>query len=111
MSTTPRFRPGETVTRPGDGETFRILDIDPSDNYATLLRVSDFATRGSWLLDDDGWTHAGGREPAEEPGTVATYVAEDDGAFGVQIDTRVGTGQCRVWLNDGLIFEGDPEVD
>lgn len=49
------FQPGDVVSRPATTDTFRILDIDPHDQYATLLRESDHATRGSWLLPEDGW--------------------------------------------------------
>lgn len=41
---------------------------------------------------------------------IAAYVAAD-GAWVVQIDTCDMTGPVRVYLNDGLLYRGDPEKD
>lgn len=42
---------------------------------------------------------------------TATVSRADDGALVVQIDTHEGTGRVRVWLNDGALYDGDPERD
>lgn len=42
---------------------------------------------------------------------VMVYRSELDNAPVVEIDTQVDTGVLRVNLNDGLIWDGDPEVD
>ncbi|WP_454116923.1 hypothetical protein [Microbacterium aurum] len=39
------------------------------------------------------------------------YSSLYDGAPTVQIDTTEDIGRVCVWLNDGLIYDGDPEYD
>ena len=35
----------------------------------------------------------------------------EDGELVVQVDTQVDTGRVRVNLNEGVLFDGDPELD
>lgn len=67
------------------------------------------------MTDDkplSGWTH-----PDHLDGvTVITWVASgpdtlNDGARVVQIDTDLDVGRVRVNLNDGVIYDGNPEED
>jgi hypothetical protein len=41
---------------------------------------------------------------------VLTWVSDDDGALVVQIDTSANAGRVRVNINDGAIWDGDPET-
>ena len=52
------------------------------------------------------------REPliADEEGvTIYVWRSEHDGAVVVQIDTHPHTGRVRVYVNDGAVFDADPE--
>lgn len=51
--------------------------------------------------------HAGPEAPAGIE-SVTTFVS-DDGVDAVQIDTHPGGGRLRINLNDGAIWDGDPE--
>lgn len=42
---------------------------------------------------------------------VTSYASEDDGATVIEIDTDAEIGALRVYLNDGLIWEGNPEIE
>lgn len=41
---------------------------------------------------------------------VDVFRSEDGGRWVVQIDTEVETGVVTVYVNDGLVAEGDPEL-
>lgn len=122
MTNSPTFTEGDVVSRPGVDDTYVVLDIDAHDGYATLLRESDHATRGSWLLPEDGWTTApqppadnadAGAEPDSLPVDrieVQTWTSEIDGVPVVQIDTD-DVGRMRVYINDGPIYDQDPNKD
>lgn len=43
--------------------------------------------------------------------TAQAMPSEGGDATIVQIDTAPDTGRVWIYLNDGLLFEGDPEVD
>lgn len=42
---------------------------------------------------------------------VSVWISEIDASPVVQVDTYEQTGAVRVYLNDGTLFDGDPEVD
>lgn len=42
---------------------------------------------------------------------VCGFVSDLDGAQVVQIDTTEGAGRVRVMVNDGPVYDGDPETD
>lgn len=42
---------------------------------------------------------------------VCGYVSDRDGAQVVEIDTTEATGRVRVLINDGVIYDGDPNTD
>lgn len=71
---------------------------------------------GDWLglgaLDGPSvGTNNTGQSPALSPVEVDTGISEIDGATIVQIDTAANTGRIRVFINDGTIYDGDPEID
>jgi hypothetical protein len=41
---------------------------------------------------------------------ISTWIG-DDGAHVVQVDTVEDTGHVRVNVNDGTVFDADPEID
>lgn len=41
--------------------------------------------------------------------TVVTYRSLEDGAVVVEVETTPTTGQVRVYINDGVVFDKDPE--
>ncbi len=43
--------------------------------------------------------------------TVREFASVLDDAHVVQIDTTEGTGRVRVFINDGAIYDGDPDTD
>lgn len=47
----------------------------------------------------------------EAPIDVTIYRSPQDGALVVEIDTQVEAGRVRVNLNDGVLFDADPEVE
>ncbi|WP_396908880.1 hypothetical protein [Mycolicibacterium sp.] len=42
---------------------------------------------------------------------VQTWTSERDGTLVVQVDTHEDTGRIRINLNDGPIWDGDPDTD
>lgn len=42
---------------------------------------------------------------------VCGYVSDRDGARVVEIDTTEVTGRVRVFINGGVIYDGDPNID
>ncbi|MGJ6127030.1 hypothetical protein QN239_31055 [Mycolicibacterium sp. Y3] len=42
---------------------------------------------------------------------MSGWVSELDGARVVQIDTFEGAGRVRVMINDGPVYDGDPQTD
>lgn len=47
---------------------------------------------------------------SDVPGVeVTTYLSDLDGASVIEIDTQVGVGQVRVYVNEGAVFDQDPE--
>jgi hypothetical protein len=40
---------------------------------------------------------------------VTTYISEMDGATVVEIDTSAVRGRLRVYVNEGVVFDQDPE--
>lgn len=57
----------------------------------------------AWLDAERRW------ETASDMVTVTTYRSEIDGAAVVEIDTTVDGGRLRVNVNDGTVFDADPE--
>lgn len=47
----------------------------------------------------------------EAPIDVTIYRSPRDGALVVEIDTQVEAGRVRVNLNDGILFDADPESE
>ena len=43
--------------------------------------------------------------------SVTAYHSPNDAAFVIEVDTQEGTGEVRVYVNEGQVFAGDPEVD
>lgn len=41
--------------------------------------------------------------------TLIAHASEIDDALVVQIETNEGTGRLRVYVNDGAVFDADPE--
>lgn len=56
-------------------------------------------------------TNNHGQPPAPPPVEVDTGISDIDGTHIVQIDTADNTGRIRVFINDGTIYDGDPETD
>ncbi|WP_308160194.1 hypothetical protein [Mycolicibacterium goodii] len=50
-------------------------------------------------------------EETDAPVAMCGWVSELDGARVVQIDTFEGAGRVRVMINDGPVYDGDPETD
>lgn len=48
-------------------------------------------------------------DPAEAPVSLVTYVSDIDGATVVEIETGEFTGHLRVYVNEGVIFDQNPE--
>lgn len=42
---------------------------------------------------------------------VSAYVSDVDGVPVIQVDTNPGSGRLRVNLNDGTLWDGDPDTD
>ena len=47
----------------------------------------------------------------EEKVVVLAYVSDVDGATVIQVDTLADTGQVRIYLNEGIVWSGDPEAE
>lgn len=76
-------------------------DVDDADELHALIEAAE--TLAALALDGD---------PADrvEPG-VCGYVSDYDGAHVVEIDTTEATGRVRVVINDGTVYDGDPNTD
>ena len=65
--------------------------------------------------DDTGVVVTNAEDEAEKPARVAVFVSNRDGAVVVDVNTEdanpAANHRIRVWLNEGLLFDGDPEND
>jgi hypothetical protein len=65
--------------------------------------------------DDAGVVVTNAEDEAERPARVAVFVSGRDGAVVVDVSTEdanpAANHRIRVWLNEGLLFNGDPEID
>lgn len=65
--------------------------------------------------DDAGVVVTNAEYEAERPARVAVFVSGRDGAVVVDVSTEdanpAANHRIRVWLNEGLLFNGDPEID
>lgn len=82
----------------------RAVDDDDED-VDTLAGLVDSAEALADLMLDTG-----AEDQAPEV-AVCRFVSDLDGAHVVQIDTTETTGRVRVFINDGAIYDGDPNTD
>lgn len=77
-----------------DAEDFGIVEVllDSAQRLAALV------------LDGDA-------EDQDDAVTVSGFVSDLDAAHVVEIDTTETTGRVRVFINDGTVYDGDPETD
>jgi len=65
--------------------------------------------------DDAGVVVTNAEDDSEKPARVAVFVSGRDGAVVVDVSTEdanpAANHRIRVWLNEGLLFNGDPEID
>lgn len=78
--------------------------IDAED-FGIVEDLLDSAQRLAALVLD------GGPEDQDDAVTVSGFVSDLDAAHVVQIDTTETTGRVRVFINDGTVYDGDPETD
>lgn len=76
-------------------------DVDDTDERDALIDAVD--RLAGVVLDAE---QADGPAPA-----VCGYVSDRDGAHVVEIDTIEATGRVRVVVNDGTVYDGDPNTD
>lgn len=74
------------------------------DALEEWLGVAALARPGHGIPADD-------QPAASRPVEVDVGISETDGTHLVQIDTADNTGRVRVFINDGTIYDGDPETD
>lgn len=109
----PELRPARpTVLR--RYEALRARRVLASWRQAAATDVEDFhiveellasAERLAALVLDTGTGYQ------DDAVAVCGFVSSLDGAHAVQIDTTAATGRVRVMINDGSIYDGDPETD
>uniref|UniRef100_A0A5Q5BT94 Uncharacterized protein n=2 Tax=unclassified Mycobacterium TaxID=2642494 RepID=A0A5Q5BT94_MYCSS len=77
-----------------DAEDFGIVEelLDSAERLAALVL-------GDGIADPDAAV------------AVCGWRSDLDGAHVVQIDTTESTGRVRVFINDGAVYDGDPETD
>ena len=61
----------------------------------TQQRISDGS--GEWF------------DPEHVPVSLVTYISATDGVTVVEVETGPTTGRLRVYVNDGPVFDQDPE--
>lgn len=76
-------------------------DVDDTDELNALIGAAE-SLAGLVLADD--------RADLAEL-AVCGYVSDRDGAQVVEIDTTEATGRVRVVINDGTVYDGDPNTD
>lgn len=83
---------------------YRQAAATDADDFAIVEELLDSAQSLAALVLDG---------PDDDDGAVATsgFVSDIDGAHVVQIDTTEATGRVRVFINDGTVYDGDPETD
>jgi len=79
-------------------------DIDAED-FGIVEELLESAERLAVLVLDDG------NEDQDGAVMVCGFVSDRDGVHVVQIDTREAAGRVRVVINDGIVYDGDPEMD
>lgn len=88
------------------------LNYEDSDRLAQAIAQGDVDADAIRALAEG----AAERAVADHAGEAAHidvhgYVSLIDGAAVAQIDTHEANGRVRVFLNDGTIYDGDPETD
>ncbi|MGV9836648.1 hypothetical protein ACWDUL_21005 [Nocardia niigatensis] len=51
-----------------------------------------------------------GQDDAAPLAEVRFYRCDNDGALVVQLDTTVDTGPVRIYLNDAVVYDADPDL-
>lgn len=99
-----------------DGSDGLIIDHAVLGEHSDVYPDDGTSPGGLWCAAGIGATLEAAEADArgesldgEEKVIVATSRAPD-GATVAQIDTLEGLGHLRVWLNDGLIYDADPEA-
>ncbi|QFS94548.1 hypothetical protein FIV07_27635 (plasmid) [Mycobacterium sp. THAF192] len=97
------WRHAALVVRAAAARWQRAVDGDDED-VDSLAALTDAAEDLAELVLAPG---------AEPDGAVAMcgFVSDLDGAHVVQVDTLEGAGRVRVVVNEGVVFDGDPETD
>lgn len=103
VSATQFDRPGDWIIHLANGETMTLAAVLRD---AIAWRERQSAATISRQLD----TIRGQAEVVVPNVEVNTWFGEDDTPV-VQIDTHRGHGRLRINLNDGVVWDGDPETD
>ncbi len=84
---------------------YRHAAATDAEDFAIVEELLDSAQRLAALVLDGG--------PDDQDGAVMTsgFVSDLDAAHVVQIDTAESVGRVRVFINDGAVYDGDPETD
>lgn len=94
-------------------EALRARRVLAQYRQAAATDADDFAIVEELLDSAQSWAALVLDGPNDDDGAVATsgFVSDIDGAHVVQIDTTEATGRVRVFINDGTVYDGDPETD
>lgn len=76
------------------------------EDFGIVEQLLERAERLAGLVLDGG-----GEDDRGAAVAVCGWVSDLDGAHVVQIDTTATAGRVRVMVNDGPVYDGDPETD
>lgn len=112
MTTEPTEELKQTIAeaREAQAAEFRARISELEDQVQHYQNLAD--TRGKELEEMHLAITELKAEPKKAPRgvEVEAYEYEEDDLVIVQIDTAEDTGKIRVYVNDGVIYEGDPEA-
>lgn len=105
---------GQATPEPVASEELKATIAETRAAQAAELReeIEGLRQQVAELIEANGTLRAEAEaEPYCRDIQVDAAVSEDDNATVVHVDTGSTTGLLRIYLNDGLIWDGDPETE